>query len=724
MLSMAGASSRLRRRAAPSPGTSTASRARRQRKRISYNEDDTDWDDFERTLDLDGPIESPPAVNLRRTRARPAVPIRTSPRSTGKREAPNARGRDLMSSAKRQKRTVMQTKHEQRDSDQMVMQLTGKAMPWTTLPYHVLASILVYASNPLIVSVAGDVSPSVPWLLRMALVCKAFTEPALSALYLEPPLHAPRQIHSLTTMLQNQSATSTINYRGKIRYLSMSAVNGLLKDPHALEAIISLAPQLRGIALGVHSSDPKICRLYSVITVHAYPADLSMFFTMTKAGTKLHSWTWNRTLSYHYQSLSQMKEVHQSTPFTTLKSLSFIDFHLPAMVDFNGTESGPEEALADTLSALPSLQRIQFSLADIVNERLMPLLPGNLQTVVLTSCYNLFSPALETFLLAKGQNIRDLVLSHNQSLNLSFLTVLSRACPKLETLEMNLLYYNSHTTFNDSAPRFDSLLGEGEQPSWPTSLRRIELLQLRRWKTPAAERFFSSIVDSSRSLQNLRHIEIKASVDESSWRDRITFRDKWVRRLNEVFLRRSPPPKHYFQSIAAYRTWKTQQARAMQGDGVTIPTQSMQHSDPSASGLATKPTIMATDSDSDTPLSKVRRSARLPSRKKGVYNESDSDNCQPKAATRQGHRGHQEPDEDTTLNSEATSRPHQQKASNPEEEQTYIQGLCNTVDIVIDNLRPTEEQLHESDFLDEERSGDEDWDGNDDDDGDDGRYAW
>lgn len=39
----------------------------------------------------------------------------------------------------------------------------------------------------------------------------------------------------------------------------------------------------------------------------------------------------------------------------------------------------------------------------------------------------------------------------------------------------------------------------------------------------------------------------------------------------------------------------------------------------------------------------------------------------------------------------------------------FIQGLCDVVDIRIDNQRPREEQFNESHFLDSEASGDEEW---------------
>ena len=52
-----------------------------------------------------------------------------------------------------------------------------------------------------------------------------------------------------------------------------------------------------------------------------------------------------------------------------------------------------------------------------------------------------------------------------------------------------------------------------------------------------------------------------------------------------------------------------------------------------------------------------------------------------------------------------------------------VQGLCDTVEIRIDNLRPTStgKQFTEEDFLDSEVSGDSEWDGDGSEDGD---YAW
>ena len=46
------------------------------------------------------------------------------------------------------------------------------------------------------------------------------------------------------------------------------------------------------------------------------------------------------------------------------------------------------------------------------------------------------------------------------------------------------------------------------------------------------------------------------------------------------------------------------------------------------------------------------------------------------------------------------------------------------VDVLIDNLRPIEEQLNEDNFLDDEISGDEDWNEDNNNIEDDDGYAW
>ena len=71
--------------------------------------------------------------------------------------------------------------------------------------------------------------------------------------------------------------------------------------------------------------------------------------------------------------------------------------------------------------------------------------------------------------------------------------------------------------------------------------------------------FFSTLIDSARHLPDLRCLKIKASIEESSWRDRVTFRDKWKNRLRYIFLRQSDPPNPHHSSFTAFTSWKKQQ---------------------------------------------------------------------------------------------------------------------------------------------------------------------
>ena len=92
------------------------------------------------------------------------------------------------------------------------------------------------------------------------------------------------------------------------------------------------------------------------------------------------------------------------------------------------------------------------------------------------------------------------------------------------------------------------------------------------------------------------------------------------------------------------------------------------------------------------------------------------------------HRGHRLNGSSPKVSSNSIAVQEYDTAEEADEDkrsvQESVQGLCDVVRVLFDNLRPTEEQLHESDFLDQELSGDEDWNGDSDDMyGEDG-YAW
>ena len=706
---------------------------------ISYREpsSDSDREDFNQVVS-DDDFEAGPS-RPRQQRAPPLTSITASPRQTTsrKRRAPGPGHRRQHVDLKRLKLSELDMKPKKGGGT--AIQFTGKTMPWPTLPYHILIAIFDYASRPLVNDIFQP-TPSVNWLCSVALCCKAFAEPALSTLYYSPPLCPPNRAHRLLSHLEHHNNTSTFNYGAKIKYLEIEASSTMLHkfvgwEPLDLGALVSHTPQLRGIALHLFSDNlawRKSGRSRGVTGSRAV-YHRSMTTALQENQIMLQDWTWNHSLAKQSHSafpLAQMKEVHIMPPFQTLRNLTLVNY-----------PSGPiekgrlcEDMLAEAINLLPKLTDLHFHISS-VSDRLLSKLPHNLQLLEIVECPVLKSSSLDDFLATKGGNMRQLILDHNQSLNLSFLTNLAQYCPKLELIKADLRYFGSLNVTRDTDPRYDALL-DGERPTWPATLRSVELFHLRKWNLNNAELFFSSLTDSAKTLPDLRQIRIKASLDESGWRERIAFRDNWTGKLRRAFLRRSPPPNPHLKSIAAFNIFKLQQkkgktvVREQKPQTLTRATATnLKNEDTTrASRVEVVPRMKikdASESDSDTPLVNVRRSTRAKTQREDVYTLSESSPMRPKAPRRRRRRkgSDDSSSEDSAIDDDGIHEPDSQRTSVDCGAQLYVQGLCNVVDVLIDNLRPTEEQLKEDDFLDDEVSGDEDWNGEDDMPGD-NRYAW
>lgn len=729
---MAPSASRLR----SARNMKQSSSTRSTRNNISYREpsSDSDREDFNQVVSEEE-FEAGPS----RPRRQRAPPPTASPRQTTsrKRKASGARHRRQYVRLKRLKLSELDI--EPKKGGGAAIQLTGKIMPWPTLPYHILIAIFDYASRPLVNDIFQPTS-SVNWLCNVALCCKAFAEPALSTLYYSPPLCPPNRAHRLLSLLEHHKDTTTFNYGAKIKYLEIEASSTMLHkfvgwEPLDLGALVSHTPQLRGIALHLFSDNlawRKSGRSRGVTGSRAV-YHRSMTTALRENKIMLQDWTWNHSLAKQSHSafpLAQMKEVHMMPPFQTLRSLTLVNY-----------PSGPiekgrlcEDMLAEAINLLPKLTDLHFHISS-VNDRLLSKLPHNLQTLEIVECPVLKSSSIDDFLAAKGGNMRQLILDHNQSMNLSFLTHLAQYCPKLELLKADLRYFGTLNVTRDTDPRYDALL-DGERPTWPATLRSLELYHLRKWNLQIAELFFSSLTDSAKALPDLRQLRIKASLDESGWRERIAFRDSWTGMLRRVFLRRSPPPNPHLKSIAAFKLFKLQQKK---GKTVVLAQKSQTVTRATASNLNNEDTIRASrvevvprmtikdasESDSDTPLVNIRRSTRAKTQREDMYTLSESSPIRPKAPRRRRRRkgSDDSSSEDSAIDDDGILEPDTQRTSVDCGAQLYVQGLCNVVDVLIDNLRPTEEQLKEDDFLDDEVSGDEDWNGDDDMPGD-NRYAW
>lgn len=618
-----------------------------------------------------------------------------------------------------------------------------KLVSWQSLPYQILADIFLYASQPLWTN-DFRVTHSAHWLLETATICRSFAEPAISALYFSPPLSPPSRARNLIESLATQTDESMFNYANKVKYLDVEADMTMGRkyrgqDPIDLGNLIRLTPQLRGVR--IHLSPTIVFRLASRIR-HKTSYQESIFTALKIKRIALQDWIWCSDLAGKRCHGPKLEAIHHSHAFQSLRNLTFIRYD---EVD------AAEADLAVAIKSLPSLKNLVFKGSRIINEKLLPLLPTQLERLELMNCPNLDSEGLSIFLETGGQNLLELILNHNQALNLSFLADFAVSCPKVQKLKMDLLYHSPNLTFIDVDAKFDALINGDETPTWPSSLRDIELLYLRKWDLGMAECFFSSLIDSAASLPDLRRINIRASVEESGWRERVEFRDKWTSRLRDVFLRVSKPPAAHYRSITTFKAYKQR-----------FPHGTPQHQQVAQKLSRTevkKPTLKEripvyheNKSETEKKPTAARRSRRLlairprilqePSSGDDSANDGDEDDgykspkpARSAAARRTRRRRKKDPDassssEDSALDDDpGTEKPSEEDDTEISKQKSagdtilFIQGMCDVVNVFIDNLRPTEEQLHESDFLDEEMSGDEDWNGDADVAGDE-NYAW
>lgn len=713
-------------------------RALRAQKRISYQEDDSTSDIFNEVAQgsTNEISDCDSSLKLHRRKAS----HRTTRYAPRKRRPPQSLEEEGPKTKKPRPQMQLITSS---DIEEIVVppDMSSKLVSWQALPYQILADIFLYASQPLWTN-DFRVTHSAHWLLETATICRSFAEPAISALYFSPPLTPPSRARNLIESLATQTDGSMFNYANKIKYLDVEADMTMGRkyrgqDPIDLGNLIRLTPQLRGVR--IHLSPTVVFRLASRIR-HKTSYQESIFTALKIKRIALQDWIWCSDLAGKRCQGPKLEAIHHSHAFQSLQNLTFIRYD---------EVHAAEEDLAVAIKSLPTLKNLVFKGSRIINEKLLPLLPTQLERLELVNCPNLDSEGLSIFLKTGGQNLVQLILNHNQALNLSFLADFAVSCPIVQKLKMDLLYHSPNLTFIDVDAKFDALINEDETPTWPSSLRDIELLYLRKWDLEMAECFFSSLVNSAASLPDLRRIKIRASVEESGWRERVEFRDKWTSRLRDVFLRVSKPPGAHYRSISAFKAYKQRFPHGTPQHQQTA--QKIGQNEVKKLPLKERvPVYHDKDSEPEKKPTAARRSRRLlairprilrePSTGDDSASDGDEDDGykSPKparsiAVRRTRRRRKQELDassssEDSALDDDpATEKASEEDDTDTSKEKSadtiFIQGMCDVVNIFIDNLRPTEEQLHESDFLDEEMSGDEDWDGDADIAGDE-HYAW
>lgn len=558
------------------------------------------------------------------------------------------------------------------------------------LPYEILISIFSYAKELLFFHNQEDQNRCANWLVGVARVCKSFTEPALAVLYYSPPITSGTQAFRLLRFLAEPSSSHIINYNNRIKKLEMDIGRTLVHSTHGHGAfdpkdLIPYVPQVQAINFhDLHDLPQNRGRRKPYL--HQFQD--SFFDALVQNEISLTEWRWTGLSS---SSLKRKRSFADHV--ITQTSLALRNLRILTLTDLDDTffgASGPTgnpidaSKFATMISMLPSLEKIKFQKC-IVLQSSLKFLPKTLTQLTFSDCDSLDSFTLENFLLSHGSQLTELTLEHNRNLSLSFLVSLKSACPKLQVFSVNLTYYSDLLSIDQTESNYDRLLQPDERPTWPSTLQAIEIYYLRHWDLPAAENFFSSLVDSAASLPDLRKLVLIAYIN-LDWRDRIKFRNTWVKRCNRVFLRESEPPNPHLKSLKAFRLWKQNPASEDSEVAPSVHNRSMADSEDSDAPLTARrhrerhfPTQQL---PTPQPSEAAASSRSLRSRKKALHAAEDSEALQ-------------------------TSSPVRGRvAAAPED---YVQGMCDVVDIRIDNLRPRGDQMHERDFLDSEKSGDEDW---------------
>ncbi|KAL8778345.1 MAG: hypothetical protein Q9213_007455 [Squamulea squamosa] len=689
-----------------------ARRPARKRRRTSYNETSSESEqevdcDAEHTRSTPGQDNRAQAPPKRSSRQRNKVSKLSRPASSRK---------TLLALGASRDRTTDKAKHNRRPQENFsIAQLGGKVPPWQILPYEILLQIFQYASYPLITE-TFEPTASISWLMQSALLCKGFAEPALSALYYAPPLCPRSRVHKLLECLVNLPQTPYINYRAKVKYLDLEAEILCFKfggrEPVELGDLVTVTPQLRGFGLHLLSDLPlrkSSSGCFPQVQRKRPVHQSSLFNALTNQNIRLLEWTWNGNLVTTPPAIGLLEEYHQRDIFQTLKTLTFVNSNR-----FKNTAH-----FTGSTSVLPNLKNLTLKYLEIEDLRHLKNLTRDLEYFAVINCQFFNSSVLAPFLASHGKNMRELILDHNNSLDLAFMPQLAASCPKMERLKMDLRFYNSHVSFRDSEPQFQTLLPCGLVPVWPRTLQRIELFHLRKWDRAAADIFFSSLVDSADELPNLRYIDIKASVDESNWRERIKFRNKWTSRMEKVFKRSSAPPDPRLRSIPIFMKHRKDfrniccmsDTKPGIGEAKSENSSGFSHVKVPASMSANTP------SDSDAPLASRRRSTRIQGRSDDQVSVEHTLRPSRKHRRRKRKRSADDDsstEEDSALEDLDLDDDSQNILEDDDAKDLFIQGMCDVVRVAIDNLRPTEEHLNESNFLDEEISGDEDWNGDDD----------
>ncbi|KAI0181554.1 hypothetical protein GGR52DRAFT_43746 [Hypoxylon sp. FL1284] len=605
--------------------------------------------------------------------------------------------------------------------------------PWSTTPYLVLRCVFDHVAAPIRdpSSRREDVFDAVDSLMSAARACKAFTEPALANLYKCPPFfhqwrytkQAAVSLSQFFGTLSLPSGATFINYRPKVEVLRFDVRATLVHNSNAnylsLPDAVRSLPRLSDLEFYHPSDEPPYRKLDEHVRFKCSADDLIQTLEPqadeeqpNPQPTELKSWRWNSRLTSESLSLDKLEHFHQNPSFVTLRKVAFVNYQLPSWGLAPRLRDTEEMQLANTskiaqlaacISALPCLEHLILESCTLVNGSLLHQLPKTLKHLELINCWEVTADDLYEFLLTHGSHLQTLTINHCQSLSLAFLPVLGPGCPNLQRLYMDLSYFRHHEHYADNKPEYETLLAEDQVPTWPSSIQSIEILHMRKWGRRAAETFFGSLVQSAPNLPQLRHLAFRVALD-IGWRQRRELREFWVEKMTKIFKRKSKPPRNItaVHDMSSDVQQKPEQSR---------PTNSTTQAPPKrrSTRLADlSPTQASSDGEAAcvskrgiARASAISRELKLLKGSGMLLKERDADDEESEDELAADH---------SDQNYSSRSLRKIPKQSRGDE---FIHGLCEVVDIQVDNHRPTERQFDMDDFVDSADETDPDWDGGD-----------
>ncbi|KAI1110164.1 hypothetical protein F5Y14DRAFT_370915 [Nemania sp. NC0429] len=601
--------------------------------------------------------------------------------------------------------------------------------PWHTIPYHIWLRVFDLVAAPARdpTSRIDDFVEAVGTLVSGARVCRSITEPALAALYRCPPFHHPYKTQGAFAQflrtLALPPAETFIHYRPKVEILRIGTESLLGKKVNGvqlqLKQVLKNLPRLAGLELYHVADDPPYRDLDSTLRYRFSKDDLLdglRSLTQGDASSSnntptlfLKSWRWNSRLAPTDLTLDHLCDMHALPSFQSLRKLAYVNYQLPSTKLSPRARQSPEAQksdvqaiahLAASISALPNLEHLVIESSTLANGSLLERLPKTLTHLELVNCWEITSNDMSTFLMSHGSSLIYLTLRHCQSLSLGFLPVLGTSCPNLAHLEVDLSYFRHHESYADNKPEYETLLEVGEVPTWPSSIQSIEIINMRNWTREAAEMFFDSLMKNARELPNLRRLEFKVILN-IEWRQRQEMRKSLANQMTEVFKRMSPPPKEW-GTLGQSGGTKAENVDEIDTPKVPVRRSSRitdQSSPPVSSHKAKGVSSGRRDPTQARPVRKGLRSLKPTS---STFDADDEDSSEDELSL--AHDGTRRGKSRTTTGKVVGLRGEQ-----------FIQGLCNVVDIQVDNQRPAERQYDMGDFLDDPDQSETEWNSDEDD---------